>query len=78
MKHESLMRYPAPAEVVMRMFNDPEFHHRKLAQMGLAHFEVLEQHNDGKTFRIRIERQVPGRAWSAEEGGARQRQGDQR
>lgn len=59
MKHESLLRYPAPAAVVLRMFSDVEFHQRKLSQMGLAHYTVLEHALDATLFRIRIERQVP-------------------
>lgn len=59
MKHESLMRYPAPAAVVMRMFSDGAFHRRKLAQVGLSHYAVLEEAKDDAQFRIRIERHVP-------------------
>ncbi|AXQ28722.1 DUF2505 domain-containing protein [Solimonas sp. K1W22B-7] len=60
MKHASTSRYPAPAEVVMKMFADPAFHTRKLDALGMAgKYEVLEQGVQGDEFFIRIERKVP-------------------
>jgi len=52
-------RYDAPAEVVLRMFADPAFHERKLAEMGLARFEVLDHEHDDHGFAIRVLRHVP-------------------
>jgi len=62
MKHQSQARYPAPAEVVIRMFTDRDFHTRKLDAMGLKRYEVLEHVLDGPDFRIKILRQVPMQA----------------
>lgn len=59
MKHETTARYPAPAAVVMRMFTDRDFHTRKLDQMGLRSYAVLDHAFDGQHFRIRVERVVP-------------------
>jgi hypothetical protein len=59
MKHEIKSRYPASAEVVMRMFANPEFHTAKLQGLGLNKYQVLEQESKGDDFRIRIERKVP-------------------
>lgn len=59
MKHEMKARYPAPSDVVMRMFADQAFHTGKLEALGLRKYQVLEHHFDGKDFRIRIERHVP-------------------
>jgi hypothetical protein len=59
MKHEIKSRYSASAEVVMRMFANPEFHIAKLQGLGLKKYQVLEQEAKGDDFRIRIERKVP-------------------
>lgn len=59
MKHQNQARYPAPAEVVMRMFTDINFHTRKLDQMGFSSYRVVEHAFDGKSFRIKVERKVP-------------------
>lgn len=59
MKQLTQSRYPAPAEVVMRMFADPAFHTDKLKALGLKKYQVLEQSTQGEEFRIRIERKVP-------------------
>ena len=59
MKHLSQARYPAPPDVVMRMFSDVNFHTRKLEQMGFSSFRVLGHSFDGKDFRIKVERKVP-------------------
>jgi hypothetical protein len=59
MKHETTARYPAPPEVVMRMFTDRAFHIKKLEQMGLSSYEVLDHAFDGRHFRIRVARVVP-------------------
>lgn len=59
MKHQNQARYPAAADVVMRMFTDPKFHTRKLDQMGFSSYRVLDQAFDGKDFRIKVERKVP-------------------
>lgn len=60
MKHESISRYPAPADTVMKMFADPAFHTRKLDALGMAgKYEVLEQGFEDDEFFIRIERKVP-------------------
>jgi hypothetical protein len=59
MKHETTARYPAPAAVVLRMFTDRDFHLRKLEQMGLRSYAVLDHAFDGQHFRIRVERVVP-------------------
>jgi len=62
MKHQSQARYPAPAEVVMRMFTDKAFHTRKLDAMGLKNYQVLDHALDGADFRIKIRRKVPMQA----------------
>lgn len=62
MKHQSVSRYPAPSEVVMRMFTDRGFHTRKLDEMGLKDYQVLDHAFDGTDFRIRIQRKVPMQA----------------
>lgn len=59
MQHETTARYPASAAVVMRMFTDRDFHIRKLEQMGLRRYAVLDHAFDGQRFRIRVERVVP-------------------
>ena len=59
MKHEIKSRYAASAEVLMRMFANPEFHTAKLQGLGLKKYQVLEQQAKGDDFRIRIERKVP-------------------
>jgi hypothetical protein len=59
MKHESSVRYPAPIDVVIRMFTDRDFHVRKLDRLASGSYEVLDHENDGQHFRIRIERRVP-------------------
>jgi hypothetical protein len=59
MKHEIKSRYPATAEVVMRMFANPDFHLAKLEGLGLKKYQVLEKEAQGDDFRIRIERKVP-------------------
>ena len=62
MKHQSQARYPAPSEVVLRMFTDKDFHTRKLDEMGLKNYQVLDHALDGKEFRIKIRRKVPMQA----------------
>ncbi|HZR37089.1 MAG TPA: DUF2505 domain-containing protein [Nevskia sp.] len=62
MKHKSQARYPAPAEVVLRMFTDKAFHTGKLDAMGLKNYQVLDHVFDGQDFRIRIQRKVPMQA----------------
>jgi hypothetical protein len=59
MKHVMQAQYPAPAEVVLKMFSDPAFHTRKLEAMGLTKYQVLDSGDDGQRFRIKIERKVP-------------------
>lgn len=59
MKHSTQSRYPASAEVVLRMFADRNFHERKLKSMGITHFEILEHEADAERARIRIARQLP-------------------
>jgi len=59
MKHSTQSRYPAPAEVVLRMFADRAFHERKLKNMGIENFEILEHAADDRSARIRIARQLP-------------------
>ncbi|MEQ1438835.1 DUF2505 domain-containing protein [Fontimonas sp. SYSU GA230001] len=61
MKHEMQARYPAPADVVIRMMTDREFHTRRLERLGTSRYRVLEHAFDGQDFRIRIERHVPVR-----------------
>ena len=58
-KHPMKTRYPAPAETVLRMLTDREFHARKLEKLGLPKYEILDHAFDGQQFRIRIERRVP-------------------
>lgn len=62
MKHQSQARYPAPADVVMRMFTDRNFHTRKLDAMGLKNYQILDHALEGADFRIRIRRKVPMQA----------------
>ena len=62
MKHKSQARYPASAEVVLRMFTDKAFHTGKLDAMGLKNYQVLDHAFDGKDFRIKIQRKVPMQA----------------
>jgi len=59
MKHTLKAQYPAPSDLVIRMFTDKDFHTRKLDGMGLQKYEVLDHRFDGKDFSIRIERKVP-------------------
>ena len=62
MKHQSQARYPAPSDVVMRMFTDKNFHTRKLDAMGLKNYQILDHALEGADFRIRIRRKVPMQA----------------
>lgn len=62
MKHQSHARYPAPSDVVMRMFTDKNFHTRKLDTMGLKNYQILDHALDSTDFRIRIRRKVPMQA----------------
>ena len=62
MKHQSQARYPAPSDVVMRMFTDKNFHTRKLDAMGLKNYQILDHTLKGADFRIRIRRKVPMQA----------------
>ncbi len=62
MKHQSQARYPAPSDVVMRMFTDKAFHTRKLDAMGLKDYQILDHTLKGADFRIRIRRKVPMQA----------------
>ena len=62
MKHQSQVRYPAPSDVVIRMFTDRNFHTRKLDEMGLKNYQVLDHAFDGTDFRIKIQRKVPMQA----------------
>lgn len=59
MKHEIRARYPAPADVVLRMFTDRSFHTRKLEALGISKYEVLNERREGSTWSIRIDRKVP-------------------
>ena len=58
MKHQMQAQYPAPPDVVLKMFVDKNFHTKKLDVIGLP-YKVLAHEFDGKTFRIRVERKVP-------------------
>lgn len=58
MKHQATAAYPAPAEVVLRMFLDEAFHVRKLTEVGIEH-RILECSLSGDDFRIRVQRQIP-------------------
>ncbi|MDB5978234.1 MAG: hypothetical protein JWR07_4994 [Nevskia sp.] len=62
MQHKSQVRYPAPSDVVIRMFTDKAFHTRKLDAMGLKNYQVLDHALVGADFRIRIQRKVPMQA----------------
>ena len=58
MKHSTQARYPASADVVIKMFSDPDFHKRKMDQLGIT-YDILAEENDGDEFRIKAERHVP-------------------
>lgn len=58
MKYEMHAHFPAPSEVVMKMFTDKQFHSRKLEKMGVE-FKVLEHTSDGDKFYICVQRMVP-------------------
>lgn len=62
MQHKSQVRYPAPSDVVIRMFTDKAFHTGKLDAMGLKNYQVLDHALVGADFRIRIQRKVPMQA----------------
>ncbi|WP_420429288.1 DUF2505 domain-containing protein [Algiphilus sp.] len=59
MKHQTESRYPAPADVVLKMFSDRAFHERKLEKLGIANYEIVEHAADAERARIRISRQLP-------------------
>ncbi|HEX7381868.1 MAG TPA: DUF2505 domain-containing protein [Nevskiaceae bacterium] len=58
MKHHASARYPAPADAVLHMFTQQEFHRRKLERIGLPEFHILECREQGDEFIIRVERKV--------------------
>lgn len=58
MKYEMQAHYPAPSDVVIKMFTDKQFHSRKLEKMGVE-FELLEHSCDQKQFHMRAKRLVP-------------------
>lgn len=58
MKHKTQARYPAPADVVMRMFTDQTYHERKMRALGIE-FEILDHEFDGDRMRLKSKRAVP-------------------
>jgi len=58
MKHEMHAHYPAPSDVVIKMFTDKDYHGRKMEKMGIE-FKVLEHEFDGDNFRLKAQRSVP-------------------
>ena len=58
MKHTSLARYPAPADVVIKMFCDPAFHKAKMDKLGIS-YQILAEASDGDEFQLKAERKVP-------------------
>lgn len=59
LKHTNYARYPAPADVVIKMFTDKNFHTAKLEAMGMVKFEVVSHHFENGEFQIKIDRRVP-------------------
>ena len=59
MKFDIKARYPAPSEVVLKMFMDKEFHAKKLVVLGIQKSRVIEHAAAGDDFRIKVERKVP-------------------
>lgn len=59
MKHQIKARYPAKAEVVIRMLTDPAYYPAKFKAMNQPKFEVLSQRAEGDNFSIKLKRQVP-------------------
>lgn len=58
MKREVHAEYPAPPDVVIKMFADSEFHRQKMEKLGIE-FEILTEEFDGNELRIQSKRWVP-------------------
>lgn len=58
MKHTTESRYPAPSDVIIKMFTDKDYHCRKMDALGID-YDVLEAASDGDEFHIKVERRVP-------------------
>ena len=61
MQFETQGRYPAPADVVRKMFTDQNFHTSKMDKLGIR-YEILDCESGGDEFRIKAERHVPVQA----------------
>lgn len=61
MKHTTKASYPAPADVVIKMFCDADYHKRKMDKLGIS-YQILEENSDGDEFQLKAERQVPVQA----------------
>lgn len=61
MKRDTRAHYPAPSDVVIRMFTDKAYHERKMEALGIE-FEILAHDFDGDEMRLRSKRVVPVQA----------------
>lgn len=58
MKHTSESRYPAPSEVVIKMFSDTDYHKKKMEALGIE-YEILTDESDGDEYHLKAQRMVP-------------------
>ncbi|MGH8530916.1 MAG: DUF2505 domain-containing protein [Nevskiales bacterium] len=58
MKQKIEARYPASAQVVIKMMTDKKFYTDRLELQGIKEYEVVEHAFDGKDFSITIQRRV--------------------
>ena len=61
MQHQMIARYPAPSDVVIKMFTDKDYHSRKMDKLGIT-YEILAHEFENGQFRLKAERQVPTNA----------------